>query len=154
MTAIDTIRTDTWRISIPHDWIENGQSDEGALYFEASDGRKGIYITTWHVAETDARTSEQIADSFKPIDLRSLLDLERYSWRTVAEYAEHPIRSIAVTTDFFAEAKCYRLVGRILARSPVVVRATFHDYDCSQYSESLAWFSPIIQSLQFNDGAD
>ena len=152
MTSTDTIHTDAWIISMPHDWIEKGQTEEGALYFEASDGSKGIYITTWHLAETDTRTSEQIAESFKAIDLRSLQDMDGYSWRTVAEVAEHLPNSIAVITDSLAEAKCYRLVGKILARPPVVVRATFHDYDCSQYRESLAWFSPIIQSLQFNDG--
>lgn len=153
MTSADTIRTDTWIISIPNDWIEKGQTDEGALYFEASDGSKGIYVTTWHIAEADTRTSEQVAESFKAIDLRSLQDMEGYSWRTVAEEAEHLPGSTVVTTDSLAEAKCYRIVGKTLARPPVVVRATFHDYDCSQYRESLAWFAPIIQSLQFYEGA-
>ncbi len=151
MTTIVTIRTDTWAISIPGDWIEKGQTDEGALYFESSDGSMGIYISAWHFNEEPPRSSQDLAESFKAIDLKYLHNMDGYSWRTVAEETENLRDSTVTVTDSLADAKSYRIVGKILARSPVVVRASFHDYDCTHYGESQACFAPIIQSLQFND---
>ena len=153
MVSTDTIRTDTWIISIPNDWIEKGQTEDGALYFESSDGSKGIYISTWHIADTDVRTSEQVAESFKAVGLRSLQNMEGYSWHTETEEMENLSDSTVSITDALAEAKCYRIVEKILSRPPVVVRAAFHDYDCKLYHDSLACFAPIIQSLRFYDGA-
>lgn len=47
---MDTIRTDTWIISLPSDWIEK-EAEGGAIYFESTDGEKAIHIATWNLGE-------------------------------------------------------------------------------------------------------
>ena len=143
---MDTIRTDTWIISLPSDWVEKGTTDAGALYFESSNGEKAMYITTWNLGE-GSNQSRDVADSFKATDIKTLHNMEGYTWQTVdEEFLQHESSSITVV-DSFAPEKHYRIVGKILADPPVVVRATFHDYACSDYAVSRAYFAPIIKSL-------
>jgi hypothetical protein len=60
MQSLGTIHTDTWSITLPTDWVEQGETKEGALYFESADGTKGLYISSWDLAEAEPQTSLQI----------------------------------------------------------------------------------------------
>lgn len=145
---MDNISTDTWTISLPSDWLEKGSTEAGAHYFESPDGEKGIYISTWNVGNQGVGSANEVAKSFKATDARLLLNMEGYSWRTIKEQTTHTATSATVVVDNLAEAKSYRIVGKILASPPIVVRASFHDYGCSNYSASQAFLAPIIESLQ------
>jgi hypothetical protein len=145
---MDTIRTDTWVISLPNDWEEKGTTEAGALYFESPDGEKAMYISTWNL-EGNTELSQDVANSFKAIDIESLYKMEGYSWQIVGESIVHHETSTILVVDSLAQEQSYRIVSKILSAPPVVVRATFHDYGCSNYATSKTYFSPIIESLGF-----
>lgn len=153
MQTYDTIRTGTWTIAIPSDWIDKGKTENGALLFESSDGEKAMYISTWDLGNIAAGPSNEVAESFKETELRSLRNMEGYSWKTLEDQATHTENSTVVIIDSHAEAKSYRIAGKILARPPVVVRAAFHDYACEDYESSRQYFAPIIDSLCFAESA-
>ena len=150
MPTFDTIRTKTWVISIPTDWTEGRETEKGAWYFESQDGGRGAYIATWHLGDRESRNAADVAESFRQSDLRTLREMAGHSWRIIAEKVEQIDRVSVATTDAFDQARSYRIAGKILSRPPVVVRASFHDYNCEDYGVSAAYFAPIIGSLGFN----
>ena len=149
MNAYNTVRTDIWTMSLPGDWVQRAVSDGKSLYFESGDGTKGIYIATWNLSADDNRTAEDIAASFKAVDLTSLTSMNGYSWKIVAETSHGSGQACVALTDCLAAEKNYRTVGKILVASPIVVRAAFHDYACGDYEVSRAAYAPIIDSLRF-----
>lgn len=153
MQSYDTIRTDTWTISVPSDWLDKGQTESGALYYESSDGAKAMYISTWNLGDNASRAPKEVAESFKAADLKSLREMKGYSWNTVEDQTTHSENSTVVIVDSLAEANSYRIAGKILSRPPVVVRASFHDYACENYETSRAYFALIIESLCFYETA-
>jgi hypothetical protein len=150
MSTFDTIRTQTWAISIPTDWMEGRESKNGEWYFESQDGEKGLYIATWHLGDKETSNSAEVAESFKRVDLKTLREMADYSWSIIADRIEEIDGVSVATTDAFDQANSYRIVGKILSRPPVVVRASFHDYRCEDYAVSASYFGPIIGSLAFN----
>jgi hypothetical protein len=153
MTNFQTMRTDTWVLSLPSDWLEKEITEEGSLNFESADGEKALYISTWNLGENITSSSKGVAESFKATDLSTLLDMDGYSWQIIEEETTHSATATIVVVDSLAEAKSYRIVGKILVRLPVVVRASFHDYACSNYAASKASFTSIIESLHFYEPA-
>jgi len=146
---MDAIRTDTWIISLPSDWLERGTTEAGALYFESPDGEKAMYISTWNLGEGAHQSSKDVTESFRATDIRTLHSMEGYSWQTVDEGLVQYETSTISVVDSLAPEQSYRIIGKILAAPPVVVRASFHDYVCSDYAASKAYFAPIIESLRF-----
>jgi hypothetical protein len=142
-----TIRTDNWAISLPSDWVEEEKTESGELYFKSSDGEKAMYIATWNLAKGDHQSPTDVAESFKANDMRTLHNMEGYSWRTIEEKIVRSETSTITVIDNLAREQSYRIVTKILASPPIVVRATFHDYACSDYAASYAYYAPIIESL-------
>jgi hypothetical protein len=154
MQRLDTIHTDTWSIALPVDWVERGETEEGALYFESADGTKGLYISTWDLEEAEPQTSLEIAESFKQAGLNSLLTMDGYSWRTITDETVQAGESAVVLIDSIAEEKNYRIAGKIVASMPIVIRAAFHDYACVDHDASVEYFAPIIASLRILEEND
>ncbi len=144
-----TIRTDIWQMSLPTDWEERKTTDGKSLYFECKDGTKGLYIATWSLAGDDRRTAEEVAGSFKAADLRALDAMDGYAWEIVNQVNRANGQACVAITDCLAVEKCYRAVGKILAAPPLVVKASFHDYACTDYRMSCDYFAPLIDSLRF-----
>ncbi|MDR2624883.1 MAG: hypothetical protein LBC37_00955 [Zoogloeaceae bacterium] len=147
---MDTIHTDTWILSLPEDWTENeplGAMDAGVLYFESLDGEKGMYISVWNLGEGSHPSAKDVADSFKATEIETLHEMEGYSWQIMEERLAQHETSATTVIDCFAPEQNYRIAGKILAAPPIVVRASFHDYACSDYAASKAYFAPIIESL-------
>lgn len=142
-----TISTDTWIMSLPSDWEQRDASGSSSLYFEAADGTKGMYISTWKLREDDARMAEQVAKVFRANDLKSLDNMGGYRWRIVSDMTDVTPDACISLTDCMAEDNNYRVVGKILAAPPFVVRASFHDYACTDYAASCTSFAPLIESL-------
>lgn len=147
MASYNTIRTDTWIMSLPTDWTQRGGEENGSLYFEADDGTKGIYISTWHLAENDKRAAEEVAKAFRANDLKSLDNMDGYRWRIVDDMSDITQDACLSVTDCLAAENNYRVVGKILAAPPSVVRASFHDYACGDYAASKLSLSPLVDSL-------
>jgi hypothetical protein len=153
-----TIHTDIWQMSLPADWEERKTTDGKSVYFESRDGTKGLYVATWSLAGDDRRTAEEVAGSFKAADLRALDAMDGYAWQIVNQVNRANGPACVAITDCLATEKCYRSVGKILAAPPLVVKASFHDYACTDYQLSVDYFAPVIDSLRFfvreEDGAE
>jgi hypothetical protein len=149
MTTYDNIRTDTWSLSLPSDWLEKGETDGGALHFESPGGDKAIYIATWNIGDKAPTTASDAAASFTDIERSSLREMNGYSWHALVDQT-HEYEGAAVSfVDSLAKDRCYRIASKIIARPPLVIRASFHDYSCEDYEQSRAYFLPVIESLRF-----
>jgi hypothetical protein len=148
MSTYQSLRTGVWEISLPSDWAQKQAADQGSLYFESADGTKGMYISTWDLGD-DRRSPQQVVQSFKDGDLGALRKMEGYSWVVLSEAHDDAVGACAAVTDYFASARRYRSIGKILAAPPIVVRAAFQDYACVDLDASSRYFEPIIGSLQF-----
>ena len=148
MNDWNTLRTDIWTMNLPPGWSQGTPSGGGSLYFESSDGTKGIYVTTWNLGADDPRAAEDIVEAFQVADLDALKKMKDYEWRLLGKSAHDGGGYFMGITDQLADDKCYRTVGKIIAAPPFVVRAAFNDYACSDYHASQTYFAPIIASLQ------
>ena len=149
MTDFDRLTTDSWTIAFPCDWED--QSDGETTYFESPDGSKGFYVSLWNMGEAEERTASQLIDVFIATELDGLLGGS--DQRELLSKGIKQIGNLVVCNwDTLAQANCYRVAGKILARGKQVLRATFHDYDCEDYVASLEHFSHIIGSLELRDG--
>lgn len=147
MTTYYTLRTDTWIMSLPSDWAQRADNGGNSLYFEAADGTKGLYISTWKLKADDSRAAEEVAKVFRANDLRSLDNMGGYQWRIVNDISDVTQDACIATTDCMADGNNYRVIGKVLAAPPFVVRASFHDYACVDYTASQTYFAPIVDSL-------
>jgi hypothetical protein len=148
------VRGDSWTLALPEGWKAPETLENGIVYLDSFDESKGIYVTTWMLAPEDAPTSPAAAaESFKDRDVQALHQMEGYVWELVDERVEAPDEGVAVViADHLAEANQYRIATKVIARPPLVVRAAFHDYNCTDYAASREHFAPLIQSLSLLAG--
>ena len=86
--------------------------------------------------------------SFRRADVKGLQNMENYLWRVVDDQSVADDTTAVVVSDYLAAANDYRIVTKILARPPLVVRASFHDYRCEQYEQSHGYFSALLSSVE------
>ena len=147
----ERLDTDYWTILIPKDWKEKESKNDGMLYFESLDGRKGFYIMTIDYHTDDPLKIKEILQSFSSIGSSTLRDMEDYKWVQLSE-EELSLNGVnQFIVDNYDKDNHYRITEKVLTRLPFAVRATFHDYDCAEFSESNLYFAPIINSLQLKD---
>jgi hypothetical protein len=146
---MNVVRGDSWSIELPDGWKAPETLDNGTVYLDSVDESKGIYVTTWTLAPEAASPGPvAVAESFKDKDVQALLRMEGYAWRLLDERVAEPEAGVGlVTADHLADANEYRIVTKVIARPPLVVRAAFHDYVCADYEASREYFAPLIQSL-------
>lgn len=95
--------------------------------------------------DNDSRT---VAQAFRSAELSSLKRMEGYAWvLLVDEFIQVETRFMTFC-DAWAPREGYRIASRVIADVPVVVRAAFHDYQCTSLEDSQAYFAPIIHSLR------
>lgn len=150
---MSTIQTDTWTISLPDDWEEDQSSNNDQLYFESSDGTKGLYIATWNLGGKELYTPEHAAADFRKTEINALHSMKGYSWEIMEDQLINHINGTAVTIDSFDTHNSYRIFIKILSRPPIVVSVTIHDYLCENILESRMAVSSIIKSLRINNEA-
>jgi hypothetical protein len=152
--SFSQVSTDIWSISLPSNWIEKGQTEYGGLYLEHADGSKAIYITTFALGERDVgKSPKEVAESFVSTDVKVVKRMQGYAWRLVADHVTAGDDTASVVRDHFAQASCYRVVIKVLVRTPIVVRASFHDYLCEEYGRSREYFAPLVESLSLRQVA-
>jgi hypothetical protein len=144
---MNEISTDAWTLMVPTDWIQTDPTDHGSLSYESRDGSKGLYISTWDIGPDSGRPGD-VAESFTAQDKLALLAIEGCTWSVVGEQLSEDDGTAIALLDNLAVASSYRIVTKILARPPLVVRAAFHDYLCEDYTVSSEYFAPIIESLR------
>jgi len=149
MRTYNVVRTDTWIMALPSDWVQKPAADKVSVYFEAADGTKGLYISTWSLGDDDHRTAEEVVQSFKANDWRALQNMQGYEWKVVSEINDVGGNVCVNVTDSLAAEHGYRTIGKIIAAPPLVVRAAFHDYACGDYEVSRSYFADMVSSLRF-----
>jgi len=148
---MDTFHAGAWQISLPADWVACVQPEGGEFAFESADGAKGLSIGTWQLEAGAGRTARAVAESFRTTNLASLGAMAGYDWEIlVDEVVDLGPLSIALS-DAWARAQSYRIIGVVLSRPPLAVRATFHDYYCQNIDASRAYFAAIVESLQLRE---
>jgi hypothetical protein len=149
--VMDTFSTDAWQIALPADWSPKPASAAGEVEFESGDGAKGIFIGTWRIDEDAARTPRAVAESFRASNIASLAAMASYEWKMLVDEIVDLGPLSVVLSDAWDRAQSYRIIGVVIARPPLVVRASFHDYLCENVDASRAYFAAIVESLQLVD---
>jgi hypothetical protein len=146
MSDVHNLTSQHWQMQLPSDWREESDHLEGAIYFVSGDDSKGMYIGTWQF-DNDPRTAEQLLKHFEKVQLEQNSDAEA-QWKVLQVRTSSSGAVHSLTLDSYDEANKYRVILRVLAQPPFVVRAAFHDYYCEDLAESSGYFEPIIGSLK------
>jgi len=141
------ISSETWKIRLPGDWEERKRSEQN--YFESADGTKGIYISTWCFYD-DPTPARELLESFRTVEVESFTKMKGRTWKSVDKWSSDTRKLSMLGEDFLDRKNRYRIVCQLIARLPWLVRATFHDYDCSDYDASKKFFQPIMNSLKIH----
>ena len=145
--------TETWRICLPEDWEQTPCSTDGVTYFESGDKTKGLYLSTWNMAHSEKSILAD-ASHFIEVSVASLHRMPGREWKLVQQSQICDEASVTITADSFDAPRGYRVLNCMIGISPWLVRASFHDYDCSSYEESVEYFEPIIRSLGIHSDAE
>lgn len=130
-----------WRVDLPADWARRPDRD-GVAYFEADDQRSGLYLATWDIHTTD-RAPADVLDEFARHAVDALTDMPGHRWthRTI------PLGDGDVLVESVDAERHYRVLTRIIAGLPLVLRASFHDYAFTDVDESNARLGPMLQAV-------
>jgi len=140
-----SVSTEIWRILLPSDWAQKEASNDKSVYFEAPDEAKGVYLLSWRVDE--AVLPKDRCDR----DFQLLQRMEGSSWAIVDRWERVDRDLVVAGIDCLDEKKTYRIICQTMVREHWAARVSFHDYACSKYEESRAWFAPFIESFAFNE---
>lgn len=152
---MDTYSTGSWQISLPEDWVAAGPPGTGEHEFASGDGAKGATIGAWRVdGQAGRRSAREVVESFRAVGLAALKAMPGYDWEILVDEVVDLGPLSVVLSDAWARAQSYRIIGVVLARPPLVVRAAFHDYLCEDMDRSRAYFARIVESLQLADAPE
>ncbi|MDO5624987.1 MAG: hypothetical protein Q4G71_09885 [Pseudomonadota bacterium] len=134
--------TADWRVSLPADWRHLRTSPDGVAYFESADGHYGLYIAVWDVGDAQ-RAANDVVDEFVQAECRNLDAMPEHAWA----HAPHATGPGEALVDSLEQARHYRVICRLIAQPPLVLRASFHDYDCRDTAQSNRVLGPLLESV-------
>lgn len=134
---------------MPGDWLSRRSSQGRALYFESADETKGLYVTTLR-ARGAVGDSQELLDKIEAAESEYFASMEGFVWQVVRKQLSEVEGIVTRLTDHLCGNEEYRILWKVLFWSDRVVKATFHDYRCRNYAESLEFFEPLVESLAFN----
>ena len=137
-----------WRLCLPLDWSDGEGSLEDTLYFESQDKSKGLYISTLSY-ENSEKSLDEVMNRILSIGLQSMHAMEGSRWEVVQMEKTQSDGVHCWVVDCVDEGSRYRIVSKLIARPPLVISTTFHDYLCEALSSSNKLMEPIIASLEF-----
>ncbi|RZI59257.1 MAG: hypothetical protein EOP14_04360 [Pseudomonas sp.] len=149
MTDFDRFTTDHWTVAFPSDWTDKSEGSE-TLYFESPHGDKGFYISLWLMSDHESRDSRELVEAFQATEIASFLPKSE-NWELLDRNISDSESSVIGSWEGINQERSYRVSGTQLAAGKFVLRATFHDYDCSDRVASAKSFAPIIDSLQLRE---
>lgn len=68
----------------------------------------------------------------------------------VWSHAQHMTGLGQALTDSFEHARTYRVVSRLVAQLPLVLRACFHDYSCQNLPDSSRILEPLLENVMLD----
>ena len=140
-----TLSTDRWQIMVPTDWKQQGKQS-GSDYFEAINGTKGAYLTTLGFPPSATSQSEAVRD-LRSTHVKNLKLMPNRNWQVVDEREVVNGDTILSWVDCYDHATNYRICCLFLSQKGWSARVALHDYDCSDYAASVAYFKPVVDSL-------
>jgi hypothetical protein len=144
-----TVEGSGWQLRLPADWTSKPSTLEGVSYFESRDTTKGVYVSAWHGGPQHSDEAETLLEEFLQGERKKLLDMDGYHWTFTEERSFANDQSLAGIVDGYDSKKSYRILNKVIVNVPLIVRSSFHDYDCRDYEASKEFFAPIADSLQY-----
>lgn len=144
------ISTETWRMELPDDWIRKPDPAPGQIYLEAPDGVAGIYISTHVHNRSNGESAEVVARDFNSVNSRMLNAMRNMDWQVLEVELGPTEFGASAILDFLDRTKEYRIACLVLVSLPWVVRASFHDYACSDLAESQKLYDQTVRTLKFH----
>lgn len=131
-----------WRVELPDDWRKE-REDEGVTYIESFDHKRGLYIAVWQVPDARRPEAEVVAE-FASVTMANQDALSDHHWlhKTV------PLGDGDLLIESVDEARGYRVLTRVIAQMPLVLRAAFHDYGYTDVPSSNAALGESLQSVR------
>lgn len=149
MADFDKFTADNWIVAFPGDWVDKSEAGE-TLYFESPQGDKGLYISLWLMSDQEFRDPRELVETFQATEIASFLP-ESEDWELLNRSIGNSESPVTGYWEGINQVRSYRLSGKQLAAGKFVLRATFHNYSCSNRTASAESFAPIIASLQLRE---
>jgi len=144
----EEIATDNWKISLPSDWEDKSSEDCQGFYFESSDERQGFYISAWKFDDQQFNGSNLSAvKEFSELEIEEFEGMDEYKWKVLSSVVTDNGDKATSILDYYDKNRKYRIVCKINAKLPLVVRTSFHDYDCESVSVSDVITEKVINSI-------
>jgi hypothetical protein len=142
------IGTDQWQILLPGDWAHTPRETGGpaSFYFESEDGTKGAYLSIFDRTSPDIPALTALAE-WRDHEIANLHAMPDHQWEILEEWAHDEDGTAIAGTDCLARAQSYRILCLRMTRYPWLVRASLHDYACTDYEASKRYFQPIMDSF-------
>ena len=130
-----------WRVALPTDWRQLRQ-DDGVAYFESGDHARGLYIAVWQVPDARRNVAQVVAE-FAAVTMEHQDALPDQHWlhKTV------PLGDGDLLIESVDEVRGYRVLTRVIAQMPLVLRAAFHDYAYTDVPTSNRALGASLQSV-------
>ncbi|QIF02006.1 hypothetical protein [Roseimicrobium sp. ORNL1] len=145
-----TIGTDQWQILLPGDWAykpPEGDRDRPApFYFESADGTKAAYLSVFDRTDPDIPALTALA-TWRDHEITNLHAMADHQWEILEEWAHEEDGTAISGSDCLARAHGYRILCLRMTRHSWLVRASLHDYECTDYATSQQYFQPIVDSF-------
>jgi hypothetical protein len=142
----DRIKTDTWSLCIPEDWLDKTE-DNSSVYFESPDQAKGCYVTTLIFDELRTDDMQQRMVSGKEIKIRSLQRIEGGTWACVSNVEIACGFDLVAVIDHLNDDRKYRIVDKVIVTPQATIFLSCHDYCCENYEQSKEFFSYMVDSF-------
>jgi len=149
MPDFDRFTTDNWTVAFPSDWTDKSEGSE-TLYFESPQGDKGLYVSLWLMSDQELRGPRELVQTFQATEIASFLPKSE-NWELLNRSISDSESPVIGLWEGINPERSYRVSGKQLAAGKFVLRATFHDYDCSNRAASAESFAPIVDSLQLRE---
>jgi len=120
------------------------------MYLESPDKSKGFYVALWSMSDEEARSPEELVQTFQETELESYFP-KNEDWELESRSVDATALPVAGYWAGYSKSRAYRISGKQLAAGKFVLRATFHDYYATSQGSSAEFFAPIVDSLELHN---
>lgn len=146
------VSTPFWEVELPGDWRQVPFEPQEMVYFEAANGAAGVYVSVWRPGEASVAAAVRqavVGDARRLLDLD--LDVGVGEWTVTQRDLEEQAGRVEAWSEYHNAVASYFVTTRYLGHEGVFVRATYHDYACTDEAYSRAASTRVLQSLVLVD---
>jgi hypothetical protein len=140
-----------WEFFIPDEWLSKDPEPD-VSYFEAPDGRMGLYAKTVRPKRPEL-TSRHLAKDVQDSHLSGYSSDVEVEWEVMQSSVVDEGDLVRSILDLWDKNRCYRVVSVVLATASDALQVTFHHYDCVSYGDENLEFARVESSLRLVAGA-